>query len=112
MALFITIREEKAGATIVEVSGRLDVDAAAKFEAALSPISENPTVKTLVFDCSGLEYVASAGLRVFLQTIKNMSAKKARICAVNLAPTVRGVLDMTGLLSFMEVHSSVAECLS
>lgn len=112
MALSITIREENPRTTIVAVSGRLDAMSAAAFEAAALPISENATVEILVFDGAGLEYVASAGLRVFLQVIKHMSAKKAKIFAINLCPTVKGVLEMTGLIPFIELRPGLAECLA
>ncbi len=65
---------------VVVISGRLD--------AAESPAAQSfldATKGTVTLDCSGLEYISSAGLGVLLKTQKRLlaSAGKLRLTGVN-----------------------------
>ena len=76
------------------LSGRLDTLTAPRLQEALSGLS--PDVKALRFDLSGLEYVSSAGLRVFLTAQKAMMACGGQMTIANPNATVKGVFDLTG----------------
>ena len=49
---------------VVSLQGRLDTEAAAKFEMEFAEISKENPHGSLVFDASELEYIASSGLRI------------------------------------------------
>ena len=70
--------------------GRIDTLTAPELEAAvvLDGVDE------LVFDLTEVDYVSSAGLRVFLGAQKRMGGKSMKIAHVN--PSVREVFDITG----------------
>lgn len=109
MALRIETREEGPDTVRLILIGRLDAIAADSFEAAVIPPAEKPELSVLVLELGGLEYVASAGLRVFLRLIKILSPRRARIRLIGLRPEVADVLHMTGLLSFMETDKTAEE---
>ena len=61
---------KKGEETVIKIKGRLDTNTARECEEKVLPVWENPGVKVCV-DCSDLEYVSSAGLRLFLNITKN-----------------------------------------
>ncbi len=87
----ITIRNCE-NQSIVLIVGRLDTNTAPELEAALNGI----TAKEVVLDCSSLEYVSSAGLRVILAAHKHLMSAEQRLTLRNICTEVRSVLDMTG----------------
>ena len=76
----------------VVVSGRLDAAQAAAAQAFLDKVEGTVTV-----DCSGLEYISSAGLGVLLKTQKRLLASggKLRLSGVN-----RHLQDIFGYSGF------------
>ena len=84
---------------IVKVNGRLDTATAPDFEAF---IAENiAKMGTLTLDCSGLEYVSSAGLRVLLSTQKKMPVGMKLI---NVCELVMEVFEMTGFADILTIE--------
>ncbi len=75
----------------VTVTGHIDTVTAPQLESELSLDS----VDELVFDISGVAYVSSAGLRVFLTAYKAM-AKKGGMTIVGAQPAVLDVFKITG----------------
>lgn len=80
----------------VEVEGRIDSTNAAEFEAAVLAAD---TAEQLVIDIERLEYISSAGLRVFLKFRK----KHADLEIVNASTEVYDILDMTGFTEMINV---------
>lgn len=77
---------------VVRVTGRLDTNTAPDLEQALREV----TASEVVLECSALEYVSSAGLRVILATHKRMAGEGKVLTLQGVRPEVRSVLDMTG----------------
>ena len=84
---------------VVHVSGRLD---AARAEDALGRLNgfEGP----MTLDCSGLEYISSAGLSVLLVTYKRLRSSGHPFKVVNLQPNVRNVLVYAGFHRLLEIE--------
>jgi anti-sigma B factor antagonist len=106
--------ETLAGTTLVIPEGRLDFGAAAAFqkqiEQALAGPGTAPAV--LIVDCAALDYVSSAGLRVFLLAAR--AAKHAGIgfALCGLRPAVREIFDLSGFSRIMAVHADRATALA
>lgn len=60
----------------------------------------------LIFDCAALSFTSSAGLRVFLSTVKRMKNRGGTCAFAALAPTVREIFEMAGFLETMKVYPS------
>lgn len=84
------IRVESAGQ--VALIGRFD---AAESEHALQVF--RGLSGPLVVDCTGLDYVSSAGIAVFMDTYKRLSSGGHSLRLVNLTPRVRNVFTYAGL---------------
>lgn len=87
------------GKLTLALTGRLDSNTSPDLEAAV----KLDGVDELVFDFAGLEYIASAGLRVLLGAQKTMSAKGGKMLVANPNEMVKGVFGMTGLDSVFEI---------
>ena len=63
-----TTIETLDSATIVKATGRLDFEASASFQKELEQAIANAAARkaAVAINCEGIEYVSSAGLRVFL----------------------------------------------
>ena len=86
----------------VAISGRLDTTNAQKFSTEV--LSQLKDVKTVVFECANLEYVSSAGLRVFIQVKKEMNKNKGDVIIKNLSDQIREVFRMTGFYDIFKIE--------
>ena len=85
------IKTKEDSKLTLSLKGRLDAQTAPSLAAELSLDG----VTELVFDLTDLEYVSSAGLRVFLLAHRTMMAQ-GQMIVTNVAPVVKKVLDLTG----------------
>lgn len=96
------VKKELQGTTLtVQISGRLDASNAAELTNELN--ASLGGVKDLILDFKGLEYVASAGLRVLLTAQKRMN-KQGSMKIRNVSDTVMEVLEMTGFADLMNIE--------
>ena len=64
---------EQDGNMVAILEGRLDAVAAQETEKAMQPLCECEG-KDIIIDCTHLEYISSAGLRIFLRILQNARA--------------------------------------
>lgn len=95
--------QREAAEVVVIISGRVDTVTSSELEKAVSPLWEEAGI-TLVFDCAGLEYVSSSGLRVILTSHKMISAKGGEFILRNLNREVRQVIDLTGFSRILNIR--------
>ena len=65
-----------------------------------------------VIDCEGLEYVSSAGLRVFLLAARNAQRAGLNFSVCALQNAVREVFELSGFSRVMAVHPDRAAALT
>lgn len=87
--------------TTIKVIGRLDTTTSPKLEAAIDDCIAG--VEEFVLDCSGLEYVSSAGLRVILKTQKLMNTQGS-MKLINVNDTIMEVFDITGFADILTIE--------
>ena len=91
------------GVLTVSFDGRLDTEAAAKFEAELAEVCSGNPHTSMIFDAEKLDYVASSGLRIILKlakTEKNFSVE-------NVSPAVFSVFEMTGFSRIINIRKAL-----
>ena len=64
---------------------------------------EIPGIKELIFDLSRLEYVSSAGLRVFLHMQKYMKSA-GKMCIRNVGKDVMAIFRVTGFIKLLNIE--------
>ena len=89
-------------------SGKLDGFSAPALEAQVNRhLAEGE--KRIVFDCSGLQYVSSAGLRVFSIVRKHFKERGGQASFINMQPQINEVFEIIKALPGVAVFASVAE---
>ena len=98
----MNINTTQDGTTLdVAIVGRLDTTTAPQVEEELSGKLDNIT--ELVLDCTDLEYISSAGLRVFLGLHKLMTGKGSmKVTHVN--DTVMEIFQVTGFDGILNIE--------
>jgi len=92
-----TIHEEN-GQLIAILEGRLDTSVSEEVEEKMRPLHDC-TDKDIVIDCTGLTYISSSGLRIFLTIVKSARAKKKPVYIKGMSANIRSVLAMAGFLN-------------
>jgi len=103
------ITEERRGdISILRIIGRLDSSTSKDLEEKILPLIASSQGK-LVIDLSQLDYVSSAGLRVFLLAAKRMDGAKGKMILCSLQDTVKQVFDIAGFSSLLTLAASTEE---
>jgi anti-anti-sigma factor len=104
----LKVQVEKLGTTtLVAPQGRLDFAAAAAFQQCLEQAlgGSGSAPAALLVDCAALEYVSSAGLRVFLLTARAAQRTGTPLALCALQPPVREVFELSGFIRLIPVHA-------
>lgn len=96
-----TTIQENEKEIVAVLSGELDTVAAPEFETAMRPVLESKG-RDIVIDCAELEYIASSGLRILLNILKNARATGSRVVLRNVNDIIHDVLEMTGFVNIFE----------
>ena len=86
----------------VALSGRLDTSSAARLDEDLRGALEGVT--SLVMDLNGLEYISSAGLRVFLYAYKVMKVQ-GKMKIVNVNEVIYGIFEVSGFTDILNIEN-------
>ncbi len=107
----IEVKTEKlaCGVMRVLICGRIDAATSPEFEAAINQLITVKKETVLLFDCEHLEYISSAGLRVFLSTAKLIKAASGKMGLTNLQDNVRQIFEISGFSSVMAIYKTKDE---
>ncbi|MBF0318267.1 MAG: STAS domain-containing protein [Nitrospirae bacterium] len=105
------IIDKKDGLDVVSISGRLDASNAAVFDEKMKGIlSQNPG--KVIVSLKGLDYVSSAGLRVFLAAVKEIKKTGGKLVFAQPTEPVFKVLKMSSLDTILQIYNSMEEAVS
>ena len=85
----------------VKIEGRIDMESASKLEQYLKDTV--PGAEHIEFDFRKVEYISSAGLRVFLWLKKQGGNKEDYVVIKRMNETVRSVFDLTGFSDLITI---------
>ena len=85
----------------VEVIGRLDTVSAPGLQHKLK--DEYNDTEKLIFELGKLDFISSAGLRVFAEAVDIMG-NKGTVVFRNLTKAVRSVFNVTGLIDIFNIE--------
>ena len=87
---------------IAAIAGSLDSITSPAAQKALDAIVAQGATKVAV-DCSALDYISSAGLRVLLSLAKQLAAKGGSLHTFGLNQTVKEVFEISGFSTIFRV---------
>ncbi len=94
---------QKEQESVVRIAGELDTIATTEQADDLQQVL-NIADKTLVMDCSELEYISSAGLRFFMQLKRESEAKGGSIRITNMNEDVADIFRMSGFKNIFQIE--------
>ena len=98
--------ETKEGILTLYPEGHIDSNNAADFEKEAMAAADAAQVAQIVADVDGLEYVSSAGLRVFMKLARRT---KDKLSVINASPEVYDIFEVTGFTEIMDVSKRLRE---
>ncbi len=103
--------DSQDGVTIVAINGRVDGASAPELENELSSRIRDGSVRILL-DCGEMNYISSAGLRVFLLAAKRCKQSGGALSIAALQPSCRSVIEMGGFHTIIDCFDTRDEALA
>lgn len=95
------VKVERNGDKMVcSIMGRIDTGSAPELIEKIDFVD----LKELIFDMQDVDYVFSAGLRVFLQAQKIINANGGTMKLINVQPAVKEIFEIVGFSSIMDIE--------
>lgn len=90
-----TTIQEQDNQLVAIMEGRLDTAAAQQAQKDLEPLKAC-NGRDIVLDCTALEYIASSGLRIFLNLLQAAKGQGSQVIIQGANEYLRQVFNMTG----------------
>lgn len=94
------LKDKQENTLTITLTGRLDTVTAPQLEEVVS--KELADVKDLKLDLTNLEYVSSAGLRVFLAAQKLMN-QQGKMAIINANDSIKEIFEITGFIDILTI---------
>lgn len=87
---------------ILDISGELDAHTASQLEESLKKLIDQDK-HNIIVNCANLDYIASAGLGVFMAYIEDVRSLGGDIKLTNMQPKVYNVFDLLGFPTLYDI---------
>jgi len=101
--------ENQSNALVFVIKGRLDGSTAPELQETL--MSQLGGAPVIIIDCAGLDYIASAGLRVLLMATKECKKSRRSFGLCQLQEDVQEVFRISGFSSIIDTFASREQAL-
>jgi anti-anti-sigma factor len=91
--------------TVLAPNGRIDTTTSAMVDGAVRGAVDGGA-RSLVVDFADVDYISSAGLRVFLVLAKRLKALDGHLVLCGMGPPVRQVFQLAGFLPLFSIEPS------
>ncbi|MCE7794151.1 STAS domain-containing protein [Salipaludibacillus sp. CUR1] len=88
---------------VAYLSGEVDVYTASKLKETLTPLAEQGD-KNLIVDLSGVDYIDSTGLGIFIGALKTTEKNGNTLMLTGLNERVRRLFEITGLNEVIDIE--------
>ena len=96
---------DKDSISIIHISGRIDGNNSSAVEEELNSVLRTGK-KLILIDLSGVDYISSSGLRVFLTTLKKIKSFNGKMKLSGLKPFVMSVFTISGFTNLFEIYEN------
>lgn len=93
---------------VIGINDRLDAMTAPELEGAVEQVLTDGQTR-LIMDLTRLDYISSAGLRVFLIAAKKLKALKGELILAGMNAATSEVIRISGFHSIMPCYDTVDE---
>ena len=107
----MNITKEKIGNySILNINGRIDTIHSSALEEEVSKLFDSGE-KNLIFNCSGMNYISSSGLRVFLVTQKKVISMGGKLFLSNMQPAIQEIFMISGFSNLFRIFDTLEEAI-
>ena len=107
----MNIKKEKIGDfSVLKIKGRVDTIHSSALEGEVNQVLDSGE-KNLIFNCGGIDYISSSGLRVFLVTQKKVIPLKGKLYLCNLQPAIQEIFRISGFSNLFRIFETQEEAL-
>lgn len=107
-----TINHKKTDSVdVLELSGELDAHTASQLENSLKSLIDKDK-HNIIVNCSNLEYIASAGLGVFMAYIEDVRSLGGDIKLTNMNSKVYNVFDLLGFPTLYDIFEKEEDAIN
>lgn len=110
MKNFSIATRKKDHVSILDISGELDAHTATQLENSLKALIDEENY-SIVVNCNGLDYIASAGLGVFMAYIEDVRGLGGDIKLTNMNDRVYNVFDLLGFPTLYDILDDESEAI-
>lgn len=105
------IEKEKIGDySVLNFKGRIDTIHSSALEEEVSKVFASGE-KNLIFNCSGVNYISSSGLRVFLVAQKKVLSLDGKLFLCNMQPAIQEIFRISGFSNLFRIFDTLEEAL-
>jgi anti-anti-sigma factor len=103
--------QNKPGVVILRFVGRVSQETVDQFKSLLDPYLPGCAAgkDALILDLSGVEYVSSAGLRVFMLALRMIKSQKGALFLCALQPIVKEIFQVSKFSLLFSIHETVQQ---
>jgi anti-anti-sigma factor len=104
-------KKEKIGNfTVLKIKGRIDTIHSSALEVEVNQLFDSGE-QNLIFNCSGMNYISSSGLRVFLVAQKKAKAINGKLYLCNMQPAIQEIFRISGFSNLFRIFDTQEEAL-
>ncbi len=96
-----TTFKEEDNNYIMFFEGRLDTAVSSAVQKDVSVLNDCEG-HDIILDCTGLTYISSSGMRIFLNILKNAKAKNSHVYIRNVNEDIYSILKITGFTNIFD----------
>jgi anti-sigma B factor antagonist len=93
---------------VLRIRGYLDAHTTPDFERVLSQARDDGALR-IVIDCSGLNYISSAGLGLLVDAFRAVKPKGGELKVAAMTPAIADIFDILGFSKVIPVYDTVED---
>lgn len=107
----MNIKKDKIGNfSVLKIKGRIDTVHSGDLEKEVNQLFDSGE-QQLIFNCEGMNYISSSGLRVFLVAQKKAKAINGKLFLSNMQPAIQEIFRISGFSNLFKIFDTQEEAL-
>jgi len=94
---------------VVTLHGEVDAASLGSIEAAVHPLTDTPTIVSIVFVVSDVSYMNSRAVGLLMNVYSVMNEKQRTIALVGLQDSVKETMSLVGVTQLVPVFESLQD---
>jgi len=95
----------------MRLEGEFDLHTAEEFRRVADSALENDKIRHMILNLRGVSFLDSSGLGAILGRFKRLKKNAGTMALVGIMPSIRPVLEISGLIRLLPVYDSEAAAL-